>query len=209
MSADGRQSSPAATGSAYAMVADAGSVASSLSRRSAGPVIALAAGIVALLVACGLLLAAIVRHDDAEHLYADEVVGVWISGQFRNGGEKPYVMSSRLTLVFYDDGRADLYHGNQLVKTCTWTFDFAANRAYYYMLFEGDGNIAHFVVDYSKGARGGYLYENHLEYAEWETFFDTDLFSADEWIMFKINIPPDLYWQYRLSGAETAGAQAR
>ena len=135
-----------------------------------------------------------------ERRFEDEVAGVWLSAQFRTGGQSQYVMSARLTLVFYRDGRAEAYFGNELLKSGTWKPESDKEGMYSYRFFEDTGAVSHFVVEYRDGTPAGYLYESDTDR---EGSRRTDrYYAADEWILFKVSLEPDQYWRHRRAGAD-------
>lgn len=181
--------------SAYTLAVDARNAATYLKPQAKGPIVALSFGIAALLVACGLLLAAVLRRADADNAASDALMGVWVSQQYREGGQDAFVMRGGMTLVFYADGRAEQYDGHQLAATGTWVLaPIEDPLARYYYVFGPNAWYSRFVVDSRYEVEVGYWYR--MSPGVDFTVDRVDLLEADEWILFRMDVNPELYWSY-------------
>lgn len=191
---------PAAQGdsskSTYMLTSEAGAAVGALAGDSSRKrlVAVLSASIVALLVVSGLLLMSVVRHASRESAEVDPLVGTWISQQYRVGGQSAYTMQQGRTVALFRDGRAEIYDGHELVAKGTWLpSNIEGYQAQYYYVFLEDGRYSRFVVDSNLGDEIGYLYAMQ---ADAYTAESVNLLEADEWILFRMDVDPDLYWSY-------------
>ncbi|MBR2790060.1 MAG: hypothetical protein IKD70_05520 [Eggerthellaceae bacterium] len=192
---DSRHSVSGGAPSSFALAAGTGAAVAALARpQRRGVITALVCAIVAAAVACGLLLAAILHIAVPAKTEADIIEGVWSSRSFRAGGQSDVVSVATATVVFYHDGRAEVYRGHELIHTGIWVVgQYSGKPSHYYEIYGTDASISRFYVDELTELEVG-----HFRDLDRTVPYDGNGVTpmVDEWTMFKIDLEPELYWKY-------------